>query len=143
MTTVVHALKSALANIGADGLSRKAALLENSLKKEDGPAISDQLHPFRDELVDLTRSIKIVATAERAKEAGAGVHPDIREILPRLREALEAMDIDAVDDALARLQAYPLDEPTRRTVTEIADSILTADYRKAADAVSEMIGRDA
>jgi PAS domain S-box-containing protein len=62
-TTQVHGLKSALANIGADDLSRTAALLENAARREDISAIRENLAPFRDRLTALTERIAEIAGA--------------------------------------------------------------------------------
>jgi signal transduction histidine kinase/CheY-like chemotaxis protein len=140
-TTLVHALKSALANIGADGLSRAAAMLEKAGREADMPGLRDKLPPFREELAALTERIGKVTAAARAGDGETRVEPDIGETLARLREALEAKDIDATDAALARLQAMPLAGKTRETVSEIADFILTADLQTALDAVIFLSGR--
>jgi HPt (histidine-containing phosphotransfer) domain-containing protein len=132
-TTQVHALKSALANIGADGLSRTAALLEKAGREADLPLIRDKLPSFREELAVLMERIRESAAAARVGDAETLADPEIGEALARLREALEAKDIDGIDAALARLQALPLAEKTREVVSEIADSILTADLQQATD----------
>jgi signal transduction histidine kinase/CheY-like chemotaxis protein len=129
--TVVHALKSALANIGATALSQSAALLEKAGREADLPMIRDKLPPFRKELTALMKRIRESTASARAGDSETGVEPDIGEALVHLREALEAKDVDAIDDALARLQALPLAEKTRGVVSEIADSILTADFQQA------------
>ncbi|MDR1659498.1 MAG: hypothetical protein LBR94_04035, partial [Desulfovibrio sp.] len=59
-----------------------------------------------------------------------------------LRDALESLDIGATRDALARLQALPLtEEKARAVVSELADLILAAEFRKAADAVNALLKR--
>ncbi|MDR1534036.1 MAG: Hpt domain-containing protein, partial [Planctomycetota bacterium] len=141
-TTLVHALKSALANIGAEALSQTAALLEKAGREADLPAIRGQLPPFRGELALLTGRIGEAATAEPAGDGETRTDPAIGEAGERLREALAARDIEAIDAALARLRALPPTEKTRETVSEIADHVLTADFRKAAEAVNVLLARD-
>jgi len=55
--TRVHALKSALANIGADFLSQTAALLEDAGNRQDMPLILEKLAPFRADLAALEARI--------------------------------------------------------------------------------------
>jgi HPt (histidine-containing phosphotransfer) domain-containing protein len=133
--TLVHALKSALANIGADGLSQSAALLEKAGREADIPLLHAKLPSFREELAAVTARIGEIASAVRSGDNEKQVRPELGEALMRLREALEAKDFEAVDSTLARLQALPLTEKTRGAVREIADCILTADLQKAMDAV--------
>jgi signal transduction histidine kinase/CheY-like chemotaxis protein len=140
-TTLVHALKSALANIGANGLSQTAALLEKAGRESDMPVIRDNLPPFREELAVLTERIGGITAAAPAGDGETRVEPDMGEALARLREALEAKDVDATDDALARLQALPLAGETREAVSATADFILTADLQKALEAVISLSGR--
>jgi signal transduction histidine kinase/HPt (histidine-containing phosphotransfer) domain-containing protein/ActR/RegA family two-component response regulator len=141
-TTRVHAMKSALANIGAEALSQAAALLEKAGREADMPVIRDNVQPFRDELAALvTRIGEIVATA-RAGDSETGVEPDVGEALAHLREALEAKDVDAMDDALARLQDLPLTAKMREAVSGIADSILTADIQQATDILITLLDQE-
>jgi CheY-like chemotaxis protein len=140
-TTQIHALKSALSNIGANGLSQTAALLEKAGREADRPVIRDKLPLFRGELAALTERIGKITAAARAKDGETLIEPDLGEALARLREALEAKDIDATDTALALLQDLPLAGETRAAVSEIADLILTADLQKALDAVSSLSGK--
>jgi signal transduction histidine kinase len=138
-TTLVHALKSALANIGANELSQTASLLEKAGRESDMPVIRDSLPPFRDELAALVMRIREIAASARVGDSETRLEPDIGEALARLREALEAKDVDAIDDALARLQALPLAGKMRQVVSEIANFVLTADFRKAADSMTNLL----
>jgi signal transduction histidine kinase/CheY-like chemotaxis protein/ABC-type amino acid transport substrate-binding protein len=140
-TTRVHALKSALANIGADGLSQTAALLEKAGREVDMPVIRDNLQPFREKLAALTERIGEITAAARVGDGETRIEPDIGETLACLRETLETKDIDATDAALARLQALPLTGKTGEAVSEIADFILTADLQKALEAIVSLSER--
>jgi HPt (histidine-containing phosphotransfer) domain-containing protein len=141
-TTLVHSLKCALANIGADVLLQSAALLEKAGREADLPMIRDNLPQFREELAALMRRIRESTAAARAGGNETRVEPDIGEALACLREALETKDFEAMDAALAQLQTLSLSEKTRRAASEIADAILTADFQKAADAVNILLVRD-
>jgi HPt (histidine-containing phosphotransfer) domain-containing protein len=138
-TTFVHALKSSLANIGAEVLSQNAALLEKAGRETDVPVIRANLAPFREELAALVERIGEITAAARAGDGQTRDNPEIEKALTCLRETLEAKDVDAMDAALARLQALPLDEKTRAATAEIADAILTADFPKAADGLNILL----
>jgi HPt (histidine-containing phosphotransfer) domain-containing protein len=135
-TTAVHALKSALTNIGADGLSKTAALLEEAGRAADISALGSGLPGFREELAALTAHIAEYTASARPPDDEGLVTPEILQASAQLANALEAGDIDATDAALARLQTLPLSGKQRADVSEIEDCILTADFRKALDAVT-------
>jgi HPt (histidine-containing phosphotransfer) domain-containing protein len=137
--TLVHALKSALANIGAPELSRAAALLEQAGREADLLAIRENLAPFRARLGALRSRIgEFLASARGKGEKPADA--EIMEALTRLRAALEAKDFDAMDAALARAQSRAPTGAMGEAISEIADFILTAEFEKAADAVNALIG---
>jgi PAS domain S-box-containing protein len=141
--TQVHALKSALANIGATALSQAAALLEKAGRDADMPVIRDRLPQFRKELTALTARIREIS--ELTYSGGGGEEqpgPAVEEILVCLLAALEAGDPEAAYAALARLQALPLTGKTRKAAAWIADCVLTMDFQSAADAVTVLLKQD-
>jgi CheY-like chemotaxis protein/HPt (histidine-containing phosphotransfer) domain-containing protein len=135
-TTQVHALKSALVNIGADGLSQYAALLEKAGREADMPAIRENLPQFREDIAVLTTRLGEIAAMARAGDEEKQADPEIWEALARLSEALKAKDIDAIYAARTRLQALPLTGKVLEAVSEIADFILTMEFQKAVEAVT-------
>jgi HPt (histidine-containing phosphotransfer) domain-containing protein len=139
--TLVHALKSALANIGANDLSQTAALLEKAARQADTSVLRGNLASFREQLAALTKRIAEVVEPAPTGNDETQIHPETRELLARLRESLGARDIEATDTALARLQSLPLTGQLRGAVAGIADCILTMDFRQAADAVTLLLKR--
>jgi signal transduction histidine kinase/CheY-like chemotaxis protein/HPt (histidine-containing phosphotransfer) domain-containing protein len=138
-TILVHALKSGLANIGAEVLSRHAAVLEKAGREADLPMIRDKLPPFREELAALTARLAEVTAAARAVDEGRHAGRETGAVLAQLHEALVAKDIDAICAAQAQLQALPLTGKTLDAVSDIADCILTMEFRKASDAVAVLL----
>jgi signal transduction histidine kinase/DNA-binding response OmpR family regulator len=130
--TQVHALKSGLANIGAAGLSRTAAVLEKAGREEDWLGISARLADFRGELAALKGRIEVIPELNSYEEEEAPVNPELAEMAERLRKALEDRDFMGIDDALERLQSLPLVGKTRDIVSEAADLILLMEFEKAA-----------
>jgi signal transduction histidine kinase/HPt (histidine-containing phosphotransfer) domain-containing protein/ActR/RegA family two-component response regulator len=136
--TLAHALKSALANIGANELSQTAAFLEGAGREGDMPAIHSRLPSFREELAILTARIDDLSASEQSEDREKPITPAMEEGLKHLREALDEKDFDAIDAALARLQALPPMEKMRGSISELADFILTAEFQKAADAITAL-----
>jgi CheY-like chemotaxis protein len=142
-TTLVHALKSALSNIGADGLSQTAFLLEKAGRAADTSLIREVLPAFRTELSALTARIGEYTASARPPEDEDRVTPEIGQAAEQLANALEAGDVDAMDAALAQLQSLPLSGKQRAAVSEIGECVLTAEFHKALDAVSALRGQRA
>jgi CheY-like chemotaxis protein len=136
-TTLVHALKSALANIGADGLSRDAARLETAGREADLASIAANLPRFRDELASLAERIGRIPKA--APGPGGGPAPEaVAEALVRLQTALETRDIEAIYAGQEALQGLPFNGEDLGAVSEISDLILTMEYGPAAEAVKSL-----
>jgi CheY-like chemotaxis protein len=143
--TQVHALKSALAAIGASSLSQTAALLEKAGREGEMTVIREHLAPFRETLATLAERIgEFAARASVAACSGDGGEtrgPEIDNALARLRKTLETRDIDAMDAALSHLQALSLPEALRDAVSATADCVLEADFQKAAEIVGTLLKR--
>jgi HPt (histidine-containing phosphotransfer) domain-containing protein len=140
-TTLVHALKSVLANVGANALSQRAASLETAGREGDRSVIRDALPPFREEIAALMARIGELSVSARSADNEKQMTLKMREALARLREALEAKDFDAMDAALALAQSLPSGGETRGALSEITDCILTSDLRKAEKAINGLLGR--
>jgi signal transduction histidine kinase/CheY-like chemotaxis protein/HPt (histidine-containing phosphotransfer) domain-containing protein len=159
-TTQVHALKGALAAIGADDLAAAAARLEGAGRDGDVVAIHAHLDAFRKDLGALLTRMDAALAQARPRDDGAGggnggewrILPwgqktqdgearggsggDIgggreRELLTQLETALEREDLDAMDKALEDLKALPPSPGTRDALSGIVESILSADFKKA------------
>jgi CheY-like chemotaxis protein/HPt (histidine-containing phosphotransfer) domain-containing protein len=135
-TTFVHALKSGLANIGANALSGSAAALEQAGRAGDMDVIRDTLAPFREELAALIARLGAATAAARPGATGEeNVQAGLPAVLADLRAALSARDADGADTALAKLQSFPLTLATRAAVVGIAQHVLFGDFKKAMEAV--------
>ncbi|MDR1036257.1 MAG: response regulator [Deltaproteobacteria bacterium] len=134
-TITVHALKSSLANIGADPLSGMAAELEAAGRSGNLAAVRDGAGPFRKELNMLTARIRELLAASRPGRRDGGVGPEYFRSLGALRSAIDSYDVAAVDASLARLKALPLSPKKQESVAAIADLVLTADFQSAMDAI--------
>jgi CheY-like chemotaxis protein len=137
--TLVHALKSALSNIGADDLALTAARLEEAGRAADLTALCRRLPGFREELAVLTRRISEFTARARSAKREEPLAPEARQVLERLQTALQIKDFAAVDAALARLQTLPWSGKNERMVAAIADRILMAEFPKALEEVNALL----
>ena len=131
LTTQFHALKSGLANIGADQLSQRSARLEEASRCEDAAFIHLNFAPFLEALARLVSLIKDSLAAARPEggEREAGL---ARTAMTRLKEALEGENIGGINQELQALQALPLDRDTLETTAAIAELVLRAEFTGAA-----------
>jgi CheY-like chemotaxis protein len=143
-TTLVHALKSGLAGIGADSLSQSAALLEKAGRRGDFSCIRERLASFREELAALVERLgeALAAPAAGRKDEEGPLAPKVVEALKRLRDALQAEEYAEIDDALAHLQALPLPDAVKGDVDDTEVFILRAEFSSALDAVNAVLERE-
>ncbi|MCL2030643.1 MAG: ATP-binding protein, partial [Oscillospiraceae bacterium] len=121
-TTKVHAMKSALANIGQNELSQVAAALENAGRTGDTAFISAHHDHFVTSLEALIRRLE---TAEPAAPPDAEPAEEdtayLSEQLLIIRKACEDYDDAAVYAALDRLKEKPWKAETAAVLEEIHD----------------------
>jgi CheY-like chemotaxis protein len=146
-TTHVHALKSALAGIGAASLSEKAAFLEDAGKRGDMPAISAEVDVFRENIILLTGRVRQALSSENAEvlphgllgEQKSGLETLNIPALLRLKTAVETEDIGLVDKILEGFG--PLSERTEagKTLSAVAERVLMSEFDKAAALLTRLI----
>jgi len=145
-TTHVHALKSALANIGALPLSESSALLEAAAHRGDASFIHEHLDGFRISLTFLSEQIDKVITNGRFRDAIKEGREEATDDscwdqgIVRLKAALEAEDIDGMDESLAILQSMPAPSDGRRhiLISKVAELILISEFEQALQVIETM-----
>ncbi|MDR1127755.1 MAG: response regulator [Treponema sp.] len=136
-TIHVHALKSALATIGASELSEKAAGLESAGKGIDCRYIAIKLPAFIRDLKALNEKIK--AAVILPEETQQNVR-DIASLLPALEElqaALLAYDVGRIDALMKQLEAEG--RPALNETARLPELILMGDYEEAAELIGELL----
>ena len=141
--TIVHALKSASASIGAAELSAQALGLENAGKAGDMAFIRENLPVFAKNLTEMTGRIKawekIMKERDSEKPAGGGGNDSVMPLLRELAEALKLQKADDIDEILERITAQSLDTGLKAAVEQISDEVLVAEYDKALAILSGLL----
>lgn len=106
-TIEVHALKSAARQIGAMGLSDKAAAMEEAGNKRDGAAI----HRYTDEMLKEYESyIQVLAPfcGEQEIKPDKGEIPEakLRKLFVDMRVAIDELDMDRMEEAADAMKEY-------------------------------------
>jgi len=130
-TILVHALKSACANIGAEELSAAAGDLEAAGKRSDMCFIEEYNHRLFAVLEVLLSNIHDAVAAHREKTE---VSPDaelLKTRLTELKHALEALDARVMNEVAEHLLRLSLPAETASVVQSISRNILMSDYDKA------------
>jgi signal transduction histidine kinase/CheY-like chemotaxis protein/HPt (histidine-containing phosphotransfer) domain-containing protein len=140
-----HALKSALSSIGAAGLSKEAAALEEAGRAGDMAAIGGALGGFRESLSGLVGSVSgfLKDREGRAAVSPAGAAPLDGGLLGRLRAALDSEDIAEVDATLEELCRAGRGTGAEPVLAAIADSVLLSEFGEASAMVGSLLLNDA
>jgi len=141
--TYVHALKSALANIGVGRLSENAKELEFAGKKNDAAFIRSNNIQFMMNLEALLDNIKNAISSNSDGEQKTVVDFELlRSELNRLREALESMDSAAIDKTVENLREFSQADGIGSSIENILQSILIGEYDEAAVMIDTIMKRN-
>ena len=127
----VHAMKSALANIGESAASRLAFTLEKASKERNIDILKKQTQAL---IEDIRMIMDRIEQENKGLNSDSDVdeNPDfLREQLQIICEACEAYDERPVNAALDALKKLSWKKETRILIDEIAEQLLYGDFDKA------------
>jgi len=128
-TIYVHALKSASASIGALDLSEMAKSLEMAGKQEDFTYIKQHTPQFLMALEVFLNNINITLLANKKNEQKGPIDFEtLKSELNKLREAIDILDSDAIDEATTSLKAFTQAENVGESVENILQKTLIGEY---------------
>ncbi|MDR2528767.1 MAG: response regulator [Synergistaceae bacterium] len=137
-TTQAHALKSALANVGAKILSEEAAALEDAGKRGDAAFIRRRLDGFRESLAGFVGRVRgKLSTGWLPALATSLSEVPVAKLL-QLKEAIIGENMGKVNDLLEDLEEMG-NEKTRVLLTEISDLVLLAEYKQAVTIIDSFL----
>ena len=129
-TINVHALKSALANVGEEALSNVARKLEMAGKEGNHSDILSETPGF---LTELRAVIQKFTLAEKDITASTDENPEfLQEKLLDIQKACSEYDKKAVKNALAELFPKRWSVTTKQLLNEISEYLLHSDFEKIA-----------
>ena len=137
--TQLHALKSALASIGAREVSAMAAELEAAGIKQDMAFIEKQMPVFTRYLTGLAEEIR--AWESPLEESGAGElgTEAMQTVLSELAEALKSQDALKIENIFDELNQEPLKAKDKGVLEKISDYVLMTELEKALKIVEELL----
>ncbi|MCL2669432.1 MAG: response regulator, partial [Syntrophaceae bacterium] len=140
-TIYVHALKSALLNIGACMLSESAKALEAAGDRNDLAFIKTHNNEFLTALESLLDKINDCLSArEMSKSMYESPNTEMFEAeLGRLRAAIEKMDRGVINETIGKLQKIAPAEDAAKLIKSISSHILLAEYDQAEDLIGLLL----
>ena len=138
-TTTVHAMKSALGNIGEAELSAAASKLEQAGRGKDTDVIFIETPPFltklRSKIEQLSMSKKTGGNKERVNED----YTYLNEKLLALKEACEAYDRKTEKTIIYELREKTWSQAIQDSLGEISELLLGGDIEEASALIDKII----
>jgi len=137
----IHAMKSALANVGEKELANKASELEQAGRELNMQVISSSLPGFLESLNQVIEKLKPYEDDNNDDEQ---VYEDdesrgyLNEKLLAIQEACASFDKKSAKDALANLKQRNWSKPTRDKLSAIANHLLHSEFDEAAQIAAGM-----
>jgi CheY-like chemotaxis protein len=139
-----HALKGSLRTIGAEKLAFSAMRLENAASNGDAGFLKEETQSFLNELQTLTGSFDLVLPVLTAQgKAGNGGLSAENAALPRkldeLKQALNSMDAQAVNDLLTDCLGMELSPGQRTLINEIDMLVMDFEFEEAVARIDDFL----
>ncbi|MCL2499674.1 MAG: ATP-binding protein [Defluviitaleaceae bacterium] len=132
----VHAMKSALANIGEREASTMADTLETAGKKHDTATIEAETEPFLEKLESIIARIETELPDKDDTSVLSDSDPEIlRAKLKLIAEACDDYDDMAVETVLTELRRLNWTKETMDLLDTIAEYVFHSDFEKAAERI--------
>jgi len=135
----VHAMKSALANIGEMELSAVALRLEQAGREKDIDVMKTETGAFLDKLLAVIAKVRPKDDDNEPSEDSKEALALLREKLLVVREACAALEKKTAKNALNELREKTWSHDTRELLNTIAEHLLHSDFDAAAALADEHI----
>ena len=134
----VHAIKSALANIGEMDLSDFAFRLEYAGRNEDIKALTNETPKFLSSLRNVINRIEPEEDDEDT-DLTEDTRAFLHEKLHAIQEACAVYDKKAAKDALSELKQQTWPKPVRKLFGTLSECLLHSEFDEAVNAVKDYI----
>jgi len=135
----VHAMKSALANIGEKELSSTALRLEQAGREKDINVLLSETNEFIEKLKRVVDEIKIKTLVNEVNEDSTEALVILNEQLKIIKDACTAYDKKAVKKSLNLLREKTWSHDTKEFLDLIAEHILHSEFDEASALVEKNI----
>jgi CheY-like chemotaxis protein len=138
---LVHAIKSALATIGAMNLSETALRLETASKNDEADFCAQRFPPFKDKLISLHEDLLVIFP--EAKEEAKKQKGDTAYLMENIEKALVAasdFDRDEGLKVVEDLLKYDFGEQKNDLLKKTADALNDFNFDSVTELLTEMKG---
>jgi PAS domain S-box-containing protein len=135
----IHAMKGALATIGAPGLSEKAFELERASANMNADFCASNLPPFLEKLHNFKLNLKEAFSTLKQRSDSIEIPPELPHIFERMISAFEETDLFNIDKEMENLNALNLKGTLKDEVEQIKDMVIIMDYINAKERILELL----
>ena len=125
--TKVHSMKGSAAIIGIIPLSGMAKVLEDAARNNECDVISQMTPIFLKKWREYKEHLKEFSNTASGTKSAAKYREQVEEIFLKIKEAAEDMDIDALDEALAKLEEYKFEGEQAESFEKIKEAVINLD----------------
>lgn len=133
-TIQAHAMKSALANIGEEQLSKRARSLEEAGEQSNIKYIERNLEAFLTQLADIAKD-DAEQDEEEVSEDNMAL---LNEQLEIIKEAANDYDSDAAEKALRELNLEKWTLKTNELISELSEMVLHSDFDEIVELIEKL-----
>jgi len=126
----VHAMKSALANIGEKELSAEANRLEQAGRGKDINVILSEINEFLDKLNKVVKEIKKREEKNELSEDSEESLVMLKEKLQLIKDACNEMDKKTIKNVLVELREKSWTQKTNELLTSVEELLLHSDFEE-------------
>jgi CheY-like chemotaxis protein/HPt (histidine-containing phosphotransfer) domain-containing protein len=141
-TINVHALKSALANIGETTLSDFAAKLEEASRKKDFSVIISETSEFLSELQIIIDKFTQPEETDEITETADEDYAYLRDELLAIIKACETYDKKTIKDTLSEINQKAWPHQTKELLEIISEHLLHTDFEEIARVAEDFIEKN-
>jgi len=139
-TIGIHALKGALANIGADELSELAKSLEKAGQNKDIDYIELYGDTFMVMLDELLNNLYIYISSKKIRNQGElEITDDLKTELLNLKDALDNMDGFRINNSTDLILSLKSPDDVKMILRNISKHVLMAEYDEATELIDALI----
>ena len=138
-TTSIHAMKSALANIGECELSDFAYRLEMAGRSNNITLITGDTPAFLDRLREVIGRLASREGANEDEDAASGDYEVLKERMLEIKTACELFDRKAVKKTIAELRLFTWDSSINELLCDMSEHLLAGDYEQVSQAADRAL----
>jgi len=135
----VHAMKSALANVGEKELSGEALILEQAGRDNNIKLLLDKLPLFLEALHNIIK--KFEEKELKIKKEGIGDYSQLKEKLVEIRAACGEYNKKTAKDLLVELKAKEWSAPVEERLGALAEFLLHSEFDEAVKSIDDYLNQ--